>query len=231
MRVIREMLGEYTNPSQEWFYGNYFVCRHRILDEEYPNDNVKPGYPPHQYDEVASYNILRDHYYRDIVTRFLAPGYYDSDPDGELGYWAVRVSWIDISAVIQIADETPWGDPVAQNQTQWDLWLLDTYFDYTAITWNNPPPASGLRLRVDVTGAAKRSYTTRTYPMFRVFLPLATDGRPVPIYGMWRRLRQIAGADTDIGKTDEIGDMPVDIAAVDARQALTPYAGEYLPKD
>jgi len=225
--VVRNGWREDLNPSLAVAVYSTFVFRHRKLDERNPNTNASGTY--------ASYNheFLQDGKSIYLVTRFLAPGYYDKDPDDELGYWAVRASKMRIYIGVQLIEASTAGYGNSDNVSQWDLWLLDQYFDYTAITWNNPPTYSGLRARGDIAVTIKDNHYSQTGMTIEFELPNATDMRPVPIYGLAAQIRKTSGPDTDcgtLGYLAGVGRWPVIDASADAIQTHDDYAGEYLPK-
>lgn len=224
-RVERLRYRDELNPSQVWYSTSGHAKAKRVLDERNPTVNSSG---PLKYYPSFNHEFLQDQKSEHLVERFLGPGNYDSDPDGILGKWAVRVAWIYVTYVFRVATPTAdYGDATAQLE----IWLLDQYFDYTTITWNNQPAWTGARARVTYSTNA---YNTPSYE--GVFtggilfddIPLSEDGYPMPVYGVGAKATILSGDSHYFTRPSSVGPN-VGRARQAGREADPIYIGEYMP--
>ena len=204
---------EYKYQTQSSYGGDSgaWVCNR--LREEYPDANTWS----HLSSYDASVNIsgfppCNDTQYMNYCTyRFVGPSVPGhpqpiEDPDGILGYWAIRAPRYRFRFGPYVFDgrDDTCCDP-QDSQTigvRIEAWLLDQHFDYKVITWNNPPQFTGLKVTVDRTFSANSSASeasgigTIWYHQYAfVDIPnLISDGLPVPIYGLACKISILLGA-------------------------------------
>jgi hypothetical protein len=196
----------------------------RVLREEFPNLNSAGTIARYETTFFKTYKILR----------FLGPGLTDSDPAAILGKWAIRAKRLRFSVATQIAN---YDTAPSAATLRAELWILDQYFGYTAITWNSPPTYSGLRAISDHSGVidwddgvdpagwlASQAWT------WEVDVPrLAADDSPVPIYGAAAKIEKIAGG-MDEGQIEfALLSIEDDERVENGVSAGMNYTGEYLP--
>ena len=119
------------------------------------------------------------------VTRFLGDGYADTDPDAILGRRAMRSRWylFSITAAMQVLA----CNPPLSGIIEWtaSVYLLDQYFDYLAVSYNNMPALTGARADFVYSGDGNsQDGVMYAYSALWIEVPrLTLDDRPVPIYG------------------------------------------------
>jgi hypothetical protein len=210
----------------------------RILLEDDPNTNTSGNAEALTYEEFVGGAWVR--YYQYGVMRFLSPDYDDSDPDAVLGYWAIRSPRIRLRVSASIEDGSgSAGTPIS---AAFQVWLLDQYFDYTAITWNSPPEWTGMYQEITLActladGHSAEIVSAKDPDGYAVEFapPRLADGRPVPIYGAAVSI-DVSPATPFIYGGCEIDIMDIaDDERVASQYALAtdpswiPYSGEFLP--
>lgn len=225
-RVEKLRDGDDANARQTFYPYTSMAYASRMLDERNPtvNSSGSTSYYP-----AYNHEFLQDDKARYTVERFLGAGNYDADPDGVLGYWAVRVRWISVGYSMSIQLPLMFTDP-GDAVFRLDIWLLDQYFDYTAVTWNNPPAYTGAHAAVAVAANAYNSgRESKCYG--RVLfdaIPTASDGYPIAVYGIAATVTRVSG-DGRYFLMPTTGGSSVSRSAQAGREADPAYYGEYLP--
>jgi hypothetical protein len=205
----------------------------RILREQYPDTNISGSM-------ARAYGGYSQH----CVLRFLSLDGDDSDPDAVLGYWALRTPRIRLSMSLSLENNVQYSTGVAMAIVA-RVWLLDQHFGYTAITWNSPPPWTGVYQDITLTCALDDEENVRVrsaadggdqWCALEYDIPRLSDGRPVPIYGAAVQIIvSYPDADSIDGRCSlKIEDVSDDELVPGPSGALvsgsyTPYSGEFLP--
>ena len=225
-RVEKLRDGDDVLERQTFYPYTSMAYARRMLDERNPavNSSGSTSYYP-----AYNHEFLQDGKSRYTVERFLGAGNYDSDPDSVLGYWAVRVRWISVVYSMRIALPLMYSDP-GDAVFRLDIWLLDQYFDYTAVTWNNPPAYTGAHAVVTVTANAYNSGLASVCSGRVLFdtIPTADDGYPIAVYGIAATVTRVSG-DSRYYLMPSTGGSSVSRLAQAGRETDPAYYGEYLP--